>query len=131
MTATIEKEIQTDVTAIEEMIGRYVKAIDSKDMTAIKEYLHPDFRVVAGNAASLGIFQVISKDMYLDMLASGKIGGMQREVTIEAVSATETTATAFVRLENEQKLFLTFYSLIKQNEQWFLISDMPILKNKQ
>lgn len=129
MTTTMQTEKQAELTAIEMMIGSFVSAIDTSDLAAAEHYLHPEFRAMACNAASPGECQIISRESYIGLLASGKIGGQKRNITVDFVHINGTTATAFVVLENDQKLFRTYYNLIWKGH-WQLISDMPVLTIK-
>lgn len=130
MTTLLQPDPQTQLTAIEMMIGAYVRAIDTNDISAVEKHLHQDFRAMAGSATNPGVCQIISRDAYIGLLSSGKIGGEKREVTVEFAHVNGATAIAFIRIENEQKLFLTYYNLILMNDNWLLISDMPTLKHK-
>jgi hypothetical protein len=130
MTTLMQAEPQTELTAIEMMIGAYVRAIDTRDIAAVEQHLHPEFRAIAASSASPGDCQIISRAAYIGLLSNGKIGGEQREVNVQFAHINGANAVAYVRIENEQKLFLTYYNLIRKNDNWLLISDMPILKTK-
>jgi hypothetical protein len=130
MTTLMQTDPQTELTAIEMMIGAYIRAIDTHDITTVDQHLHPDFRAMAGNAAKPGECQIISRADYIALLSAGKIGGEKREITIQFVHINGATAMAFVGIENEQKLFLTYYNLIRNHGSWLVISDMPTLKSK-
>jgi hypothetical protein len=130
MTTEMQTDSQAELSNIEMMIGRYVKAIDTNNIESVEQHLHSDFRAMVGADTAPGECKIISRASYLNLLATGKIGGEQREVAVQFVHINGANAIAFVRIENEQRLFLTYYNLIKKQGEWQLISDMPKLKAK-
>lgn len=116
---------QMEKQQIETLIKAYAGAVDAQNITAAAVYLDEGFRLVLNNYPSKGNVTTLSREQYLDMMQSGKVGGNPRNVKVELIDVHQSVAMAKAVLEGDKNTFNTYYNLIKKDEKWLIISDMP------
>jgi ketosteroid isomerase-like protein len=118
-----------DVKEVTEVITGFSKAGDSNDSQKLATYLDDNYRIVMNRLFGSKSVNIMDKSTYLEKIESKEYGGDKRELTIENVVITGTTACANVTLKGEKMTFFSTMVLIQDVEgKWKLISDVPIVK---
>jgi hypothetical protein len=102
-----------------------VEAGDSRNAVQLHNVLHANFRAVFNQLLGSNEVKIVSKELYLQLLAEGKLGGDTRNLEILSVDIVENNATVKVKLTGKTLTFQSFYQLIKVDGNWQLIQDLP------
>ncbi|MCB9676348.1 MAG: nuclear transport factor 2 family protein [Alphaproteobacteria bacterium] len=78
-------------------VEAFVKAADTRDADALERLLHPAFRAVVHVQGKEGV-DVLDRETWLSLLRAGKIGGTERQASVEAVVQGDGIATVKGRL---------------------------------
>lgn len=128
MTLT-NKAQNTDKSAIKATILAFSKAGDNNDADKLATCLDDNYRVVMNRLFGSDKVSVLTKEVYLEKIRSKAFGGDNRKVNIESIELTNSTAMAKVSLIGSKATFISLFTLIKnENNEWKLISDVPIVK---
>jgi hypothetical protein len=126
VSAQSKTKSKQDVTNI---INAFSKAVDEKNAEALAPLLNENFRVVANRFPSEDKISILTKEIYLQLLKAGKIGGEKRTVEIKSIDIEAHIASAKIVFKSDKTTFITFQSFIlNQHGNWQLIADMPFLK---
>jgi hypothetical protein len=106
-------------------VKTYIAAGDSRNAAQLDTVLYSNFRAVFNQLLGSNEVKIVSKELYLQLIADGKLGGDSRSVDILAVDIVENNATVKAKLKGETLTFESFYQLIKVNGSWQLIQDLP------
>lgn len=117
--STMEKE------TIQELVKDFAAAVDKQDTAASAKYLDENFRVILNNFPQAGNTTLLSKDQYLGMMKAGKVGGSKRIISFLLADVQGNNAVVKVKLEGDKNIFTTYYNLIRKNEHWLIVGDMP------
>ncbi|MEL6671842.1 MAG: nuclear transport factor 2 family protein [Bacteroidota bacterium] len=118
-----------EVGAIKTVIQQFSKAGDQRDVAALKNLLHENYRVIFNRAFGSDAMQIMDKATYVQLIEAGKIGGDQRKVEIVSVDVEEHIASVKVIQTSEKAIFRSYMILAKDaNQQWKLVSDTPWAK---
>jgi len=115
---------------IETLITAYATALDHQDAAAAETFLDPEFRIVLNNHNNSGTTSILSRAQYLDMIREGKAGGVKRSISFLLTDLHENAAVVKVRLEGEKSVFTNYYSLLKRDDQWLVVNDIPQITPK-
>lgn len=115
---------------IETLITAYAKALDHQDAATAETFLDPEFRIVLNNHNNSGTTSILSRAQYLDMIREGKAGGVKRSISFLLTDLHENAAVVKVRLEGEKSVFTNYYSLLKRDDQWLVVNDIPQITPK-
>ena len=115
---------------IETLITAYATALDHQDAAAAETFLDPEFRIVLNNHNNSGTTSILSRAQYLDMIREGKAGGTKRIISFLLTDLHENAAVVKVRLEGEKSVFTNYYSLLKRDDQWLVVNDIPQITPK-
>ncbi len=105
--------------AVEATVRQFVQGADEQNVEQVANvlsskaeqfYMGPDGLV---NLPTLN---------YLQLLQEKQIGGTKRQLAIEQVSITDTIATAKVVIDSEKVRFDNYFSLMKIEEKWQILS---------
>lgn len=110
---------------IETVIREFAQAVDARNIQAAEKYLESNFRIVLNNHNNSGATVILSRQEYLSMMREGKVGGNKRIPTFLFTDVHENAASVKVQLAGELNIFTNYYSLIKRNEQWLIVNDIP------
>ena len=114
---------------IKEVVLKLEKAASERDISKIKEYLHQDYRVVANRFKGTKTATIITKEMYLGMMQSKKIGGTSYKTEFNNINITDHTAIVDVLFKSEKTSNMHKYLVLIQDEnnQWKVVGDIPIV----
>ncbi len=120
-----------DESALKERVSTFIEAGDTRDLSALEEVLHADFRVLVNQFMGGPDVTLINKEAYIGMVRDEKIGGLARSIEFRHLSIHDHTAVVEVHLESEAALFDSFITLVKDQEgQWQVISDAAYFQPK-
>lgn len=122
---------QMEKEKIESVITAFANAVDNSDIQTAAGYLHPDFRVVLGNFQNSGNTVILTKEKYLGMIKEGKVGGNKRTISILITDVQQEAALVKVKLEGAKNIFINYYSLLKKEDGWLIVNDIPQITSKQ
>jgi hypothetical protein len=129
---TFGQNTKTDKEAISMLISNFSAAVDARDAKALEPLLHEHFRVVANRFPTDDKTTVLTRAAYLSLLLDGKIGGEKRTVKIESLDINNHIAAAKIVFESDKATFTTYQNFIlNANNVWQIVSDIPLVKNKQ
>ena len=118
-------------TAIKKAVKTYLQGGDERDAEMLNLSMHNDFRVVLHRAFGGEATSVLTKEVYMKMVADKKIGGEKRTVKFKTVDFSGNVATVKAILESEKLIFESYYSLVKNVDgNWQVVNDMPHVKKK-
>lgn len=106
-------------------VNTYIEAGDSRNAPQLDAVLHSNFRAVFNQLLGSNEVKIVSKELYLQLIADGKLGGDTRKLEILSVDIVENNATVKVKLIGKTLTFQSFYQLIKVDGNWQLIQDLP------
>lgn len=131
-TACMASNPNPENKAVIEAVNQFVKSADSRNTEGMKSILHDEFRAVINRLFGNDGVSIMTKEVYLQMLADGKIGGDERKVEILSVDVINNNASVKARFTGKEYVFDTYLLLVKQsNNEWKVINDMPyIAKNE-
>jgi len=115
---------------IKQLITAYATAIDAGNATAAANFLDTEFRVVLNNYKNEGKTVILSRSQYLEMLLDGRAGGAKRILSFLLLDVYGNAAIAKVKLEGDKTIFNNYYSLIRRNDDWLVVNDIPQIESK-
>lgn len=115
---------------VEDLILDYAVAVDTGNAACAEKFLDAAFRVVLHNYQNKGTTTIIAREQYLEMIQDGKVGGTKRNISLLLTHVHENAAIVIVRLEGAKSVFTNYYSLIKSNNEWLIVQDLPQIVNK-
>lgn len=115
----------TEKDKIIQTVNTYIEAGDSRNVIQLDSVLHAQFRAVFNQLLGSNEVKIVSKELYMQLIEAGKLGGDSRSIEILSVDIVENNATVKVRLTGKTLTFESFYQLIKVNGNWQLIQDLP------
>jgi membrane-bound lytic murein transglycosylase len=121
---------EMETKKIQALITAYAAAVDTKNTAAAEKFLDAEFRVVLNNYNNSGGTTILTKNQYLDMIKDGRAGGSKRTVSFLLNDIHDNAAVIKVKLERDNVVFTNYYSLIKRNNQWLVVNDIPQLISK-
>lgn len=120
----------TNREKIEQAITGFVKGGDNSDTVLLDKVLHPDFRVTNNGFMGTSGVTIIDKQKYLANIREGVFGGLPRKMTIENLEDSETIAMVKLRLESSENYFISYNSLVLDNNEWKLINNLAVVESK-
>jgi hypothetical protein len=115
---------------VQNILQHFFAAVDSQDATTAEKYLHDNFRVVLNNHNNSGAVTILTKEQYVGMMKAGKVGGDKRFIEFLLTDVHEAAAMVKVNLDGSKNIFTNYYSLVKTNEEWLIINDLPQITGK-
>ena len=114
---------------IKQVINDFQQAVAARDLSSLETLLHPDFRVMANRFREGEGTTLLPRETYLGMMKAEKIGGTAYEVEIVNVAVKDHTAAAEVNFTSQPEADMHLFLLLVQdsNDDWQIISDLPIL----
>ena len=108
-------------------VEAFVRAGDGRDLEALEQVLHDDFRVVAQMPSGVS---VIDRASYLGLVRGEKIGGEAREQQVHAVMESGDLATVKGSLQSATAAFDCTWSLVKVDGAWRVVQDLVVFRPK-
>jgi len=108
-------------------IETWARAWDRRDVDALRSILLSDSRHFFKTPDDPSGLTVVSGSQFLAMLEAGRIGGAERSLVIEVIHNTrDLMASAIIRREHPDRLFLVHLSLANVNGEWKIVSEMTM-----
>jgi Domain of unknown function (DUF4440) len=117
---------ETTAASAAQLIHHFARASDRRDVGQLEALLHPSFRVVF-NVKPGAAPTVLDKAQYLQLARDGKIGGLDRSVTVASVNLADGFATGTSRMAHEKASFHSLFSLIQSDGQWLLLQEAVLM----
>ncbi len=120
---------ETMKSSIKEVVLTFEKASAERNIDGLKKVLHPDYRAVANRFKGSDDVVLISRENYLSMTETGKIGGTSYDTDFISISVANHTAMAEVLLRSKTSSDMHKYLFLIQNQEdkWQVISDLPLV----
>lgn len=117
-----------DKTAIIEAIENFAQGADNQNPERVAQSLHPQSWQYLPSKEGVMAF---SQEQYLGMLKAKKIGGTERTMDVESIDITEGyIASARVRLQKGERVFLHQMGLMKVDASWKIMSVLTLVGNE-
>lgn len=113
---------------IKDKVRLFAKAIENRDVAQLDVLLHNDFRVVANQYPTDDKLAILTKEVYISLIKSEKIGGNKYDVKFDYVSVEDHSATAIVKFEGEKSNMYLTLLLVESENEWKIIEDMAVMK---
>ena len=108
-----------DKTKIKEAIQQFVQGADSQDSNTLATVLHPESQQYY--VGQEGLVR-LPRTTYFNLIDQKKIGGTPRELDIESIDLNGNLAVARVKIWNDNARFENYFSLMKVEDEWQIIS---------
>lgn len=113
---------------IKDKVVEFANAIELRDVNQLEKLLHENFRVVANQYPTEDKLSILSKEVYLSLIKSNKIGGTKYHVKFDYVSVENHSATVITKFQGaKSNMYLTLL-LIQNGKEWQIIEDMALIK---
>ena len=86
----------------------------------IENVFHNNFQVFVHTEDTV---KVLDKSIYLELLETGKIGGVNREIEYLDLHTDNLVGTARIRLVGKTGTFYDHLSLVKEQDVWKIVSN--------
>lgn len=118
-------------TYIKQTIETFARAGAERDLSALEEVLHSEFRVLANRFGGKEALTIITREQYLNMMEAGKIGGNEVSVRFDDISIHGHSAAAEVAFVSESVEMQLFILLLQdETNSWKIASDMAVVVPK-
>lgn len=123
-------------TLMENEIKKVVLNLESataeRNILEIEKYLHKDYRVVANRFKGSSTTTIITREVYLEMMQAGKIGGTSYTTQFKSISITGHTAMVDLVFTSDISSNMHKYLILvlDENDQWKVVSDIPVVIEK-
>lgn len=108
-------------STMELTIKKYAKGADERNLDFLNTAFHENFVV---NAITKDGLKSMNKNSYLQLIKSKKIGGIARTLKILKMSDDGVIGTAKITLTSSKVTFHDNITLLKENNQWKIISNV-------
>lgn len=110
-------------------VKSFVKAGDERNLSSLQNILHPEFRAVVNRAFGSEEVSVMNKELYLNLMKDGTIGGDSRNVEILNSQIIGHNASVEAVFTGSDYKFKTFVLLAQNTDgNWKVINDMPFIE---
>ncbi len=121
-----------DRSAIESVIREFAAAGDAQNADRADAVIDTSFRVVALDYPQTGDVSTLSRADYLGLLRAKKLGGTERKVQVNHISAsTDKLASATVEMHSSALRMFNSMTLAKIGGEWKLVHDVAAVKPAQ
>ena len=110
-----------------EAVEAFVAAGDRRDLPALEQILHEEFRVVARMPDGISF---MPRALYLGLVRDEKIGGTPRQTTLGAVMPSGDLATVKGSLSSATADFDCTWTLAKTDAGWQVVQDVVVYTPK-
>ncbi len=121
---------EAEMENVKKTIKAFASAGDFNDANELEKCLDDNYRIVMNRLFGSNEVTIMTKSLYLEKIRSKEFGGDSREVTFNNVIINGNTASAQVTLKGNKMTLVSLITLVKEgDDNWKLISDMPIVSN--
>lgn len=119
--------IREKLEPIKQVIETYATGADTRDVAALDASFHDHFRVVAMTPEGV---RNLDKPTYLQMIRDEKIGGIDRALDIEWITAEGDTARAEVTLTSPAAIFHDDLALVRDGGTWQIVNNVTRVETR-
>lgn len=116
-------------SAIKQAVTNYLSGIDNRDAKAVENLLAPTADVITVNTVTNKTNEMTHDDMVLQ-IQKGMLGGWKRDVNFASIDFNEKTAVVKVEVTDQKLLRTSYISLINDEGQWKIVSDVSSIAVK-
>lgn len=128
LTSTISMAQQTTTSAVKKTILAFSTAGDNSNAEQLSQHLDDNYRVVMNRLFGSKEVSVLSKNIYLQKIKAGELGGDKRTVVFQEVIVNGSSASAKVTFKGSKLTFTSLITLIQDTKgNWKLVSDVPVV----
>lgn len=113
---------------IKDKVVQFANAIELRDANQLEKLLHENFRVVANQYPTEDKLSILSKEVYLSLINSNKIGGTKYNVKFDYVSVENHSATVITKFQGDKSNMYLTLLLIQSGGEWQIIEDMALIE---
>lgn len=118
-----QSSANTEKAAIEKAVKSYAKSGDMQDVAALKNSLHPQYRLVWWGGQ--GEPFISDRASFLSKFESKEYGGDTRTVTISSVSVFDgINASVKAVMDGKAAEMRSFFSMIKVDGEWKIVGEL-------
>lgn len=123
-------KMKKEAKSIETTVKNYILGGDLQDVQLLEQVMHDNYRVII-NDTQENTIKELNKSTYLDFIAKKVFGGDPRAFEIESIEISKNlNATVKLKMTSSKAIFYSQFSLVKQNEKWWLIQDLAYMEIK-
>jgi len=111
--------------SVMEVLEQYALGTERSDTSLLEKAFHKDFRVIAITTDGL---RVISREDYLALIETKKIGGHKRELSLKSASINENVIQVSLTLTGKEAIFHDHLDLIKEDSHWKILHNSTQVK---
>ncbi len=119
--------LKNDKDGIEQAITNYVKSVDSRNTDELSKTLMSSGSVITVNNITNKLDHY-SGNQFINMVKNGQKGGWVRNVAVNSVETEGNTATAKVAITDARLKQIGFITLVKDNGNWKVASEVTTLE---
>lgn len=109
------------------VIETFARAGAENNVALYDNILHSGFRVIANRYPTLDKTSIISREAYVGLISSKKIGGMLYEISFQNIVISEHSATVMAYFKGEKgSQSLIFLLVLDSADKWKIITDMAV-----
>lgn len=113
----------------EQALLNYLKAGDESNVTILDQLTYKNYRVIYHDIAK-GEISEINKAVYLDLIGKKVFGGTPRMVEILSKNSSNNTTASFkVKTTSSGGTFISYFSLIRYQNEWLVLQDLIYKSN--
>ncbi|ELR71326.1 hypothetical protein C900_02941 [Fulvivirga imtechensis AK7] len=111
---------------VENVVRRFIHGADARDIRQVDAVLNVNFRAVINRLFGGEDLSIMTKDLYLDLLKNGKIGGDQRQIEFLMTDIVGNYAVVKAKFKGKELLFTNYILLIRTiDNEWLMVTDLP------
>ena len=115
--------------AVEQTITKYVNGVDSRKADLLENTLYQKANLVTYNSFTKKI-EDYSASQFIELVSNGNKGGWKRDVNVVSVDFEGNTANAKVEITDARLKKSGYFSLVKDNDGWKIVSGVFTLGRK-
>lgn len=115
---------------VKQAVSTYVKAVDTKNVSNLQQVLLPNATFSSLNKINNNFTQVPASD-YIASVKAGKIGGWERNLSINSVDVSENIATAKLELTDARLKQVEYVTLMKVDGSWKIVNSALTVEKKK
>ncbi len=119
--------LKEDKAGIEQTVTNYVKSVDSCNADALSKTLLNNGSVITLNSITNNL-EHYSADQFINLVKNGQKGGWVRNVAINSVDIDGNTAIAKVNITDARLKQTGYFTLVKNNGNWKIASEVTTLE---
>ncbi|NLT51171.1 MAG: nuclear transport factor 2 family protein [Ignavibacteria bacterium] len=119
-----------DAGEIETVIKEYVGNTDTKNAKGLEAIIYDDASIVCVNKITNKVISS-DKDIFIDQVKSGKIGGWKRDYKIESIDINDETAMAKITITDSKLKQTEYLSFAKVEGEWKIVSRTYTIELKK